>query len=62
MENVITVLILAAIAASIILYLVRAKKRGEACIGCPHAKLCAGKCNGCCGSGGKTPNNDKTNE
>ena len=28
------------------MYLYRAKRRGEHCIGCPHAKLCAGKkCN-----------------
>ena len=46
MENVIIVLILAAIAAGIIVYLVRAKKRGEKCIGCPYAKQCrTGNCN-----------------
>ncbi len=43
MENVIIVLILAAIAAGIIVYLVRAKKRGEKCIGCPYAKQCGTK-------------------
>lgn len=46
MKNVIVVLILTAVAAGIIWYLVRAKKRGETCIGCPYAKQCAskGKC------------------
>ena len=38
MENVIVILILLAIAAGIIWYLIRAKKRGETCIGCPYAK------------------------
>jgi radical SAM protein with 4Fe4S-binding SPASM domain len=43
-ENVIIVLILLAIAGGIIWYLIRAKKRGEHCIGCPYSKNCAGKC------------------
>lgn len=48
MENVIVGLILIAIATGIIWYLVRAKKRGETCIGCPYAKQCSGKCNKGC--------------
>lgn len=48
MENVIVIMILLAIVAGIICYLVRAKKRGETCIGCPYAKKCGGKCNGGC--------------
>lgn len=48
MENVIVILILLAIVAGIISYLVRAKKRGETCIGCPYAKQCGGKCNDGC--------------
>ncbi len=46
MENVVVILILVAIASAIVWYLVRAKKRGEKCIGCPYAKQCGGKCNG----------------
>ena len=46
MEDIIVILILAAVAAGIVLYLVRAKKRGERCIGCPYAKNCGGKCGG----------------
>ena len=44
MEDVIVILILVAIVAGITGYLVRAKKRGETCIGCPYAKQCGGKC------------------
>ncbi|MBE6592274.1 MAG: FeoB-associated Cys-rich membrane protein [Ruminococcaceae bacterium] len=44
MENVIIVIILLVIAISVISYLVRAKKRGEKCIGCPSSKQCSGKC------------------
>lgn len=48
METAIVILILVAIVAGIGLYLYRAKKRGETCIGCPYAKQCGGKCNGSC--------------
>ncbi len=44
MENVIIILILLAIAAGIIFYLIRSKKRGDTCVGCPHAKQCGNKC------------------
>lgn len=43
--NIIVISILILIAAAIILYLIKAKKRGEKCIGCPYAKQCGGKCN-----------------
>lgn len=46
MENIIVILMLVAIASGIIWYLIRAKKRGEKCIGCPYAKQCGGNCNG----------------
>ena len=44
MENVVIVIILAAIASGIVMYLLKAKKRGEKCIGCPYAKNCGGHC------------------
>lgn len=43
MINTIILLIIISIAAAIIFYLIRAKKRGETCIGCPYAKQCKGK-------------------
>lgn len=46
--NILISLILLGIAAGIILYLFRAKKRGQTCIGCPYAKNCGGKCSGDC--------------
>lgn len=62
MENIIVVLILVAIAAGIIGYLVRAKKRGETCIGCPYAKQCSGNCNGGCHTETTKKDNPETNE
>ena len=28
-------------------YIHKSKKRGDTCVGCPHAKACGGKCGGC---------------
>ncbi len=47
MENVIIVLILVLIVGAIVWFLIRSKKKGEVCIGCPHAKQCGGKCGSC---------------
>ena len=48
MENIIIVIVLLSIVGSIILYLWKAKKRGEKCVGCPYAKQCKNKCNSTC--------------
>lgn len=47
LKTIIFTLIVLAIAGGIIFYLIRAKRRGETCIGCPYAKQC-GKCSGGC--------------
>ena len=44
MENAIIIAILVVILALAIGYIVRAKKKGTKCIGCPN-KNCNGKCN-----------------
>lgn len=41
--NAVIIVIIAAAVIGISLYLYRAKKRGETCIGCPYAKQCGGK-------------------
>ena len=48
MIDYIIIAVVACIVGAIVFYLVRAKKRGETCIGCPHAKQCGGKCGGAC--------------
>ena len=45
-KDIVVLVILLAIVTGIIIYLVRAKKRGQTCIGCPYAKQCGGKCAG----------------
>ena len=46
MVDIIIVALVLAIVTGILLYLRRAKKRGETCIGCPYAKQCSGGCGG----------------
>ena len=43
MIDIVIIVLLAVIAAAIGVYLYRAKKRGQTCIGCPHASECAKK-------------------
>lgn len=45
--DILIVLILLVILGGAALYIYKAKKRGQTCIGCPHAKTCGGKCSGC---------------
>ena len=59
MENVIIVVILLVIVGSIVGFLLRAKKRGETCIGCPCSKQCGGKCAGNCGDHSAKDNQKK---
>ena len=55
MINFVLIAILFLIAGGIIFYLVRARRRGEKCIGCPYAKMCqSGKCGGACHSAPET--------
>ncbi len=46
MENIIIILVLAFIIGFAIVYLLRAKKRGQKCVGCPYSKECgSNSCN-----------------
>ena len=47
MENAIVILILLGIVAGVVAYLVRAKRRGQTCIGCPYSKQCGSKSCSC---------------
>ena len=42
-----------------VFYIVRAKKRGEKCVGCPYAKQCGGNCTGGCSHTEAEKDNDK---
>lgn len=49
--DIIIPLIILAIIGGAVAYIIRAKKRGQACIGCPHAGTCHA-CHGGCPSEG----------
>ncbi|MBO7179680.1 MAG: FeoB-associated Cys-rich membrane protein [Clostridia bacterium] len=43
MENFIIIAVLVLILGAALGYVIKAKKSGEKCIGCPHAKTCSSK-------------------
>lgn len=49
MENIILIIVLLLILGGAGLYIIRAKKKGVKCIGCPAAATCSGNCGGNCG-------------
>ena len=46
-QTVIVILLLALILGGATAYLIRAKKKGQKCVGCPHSGKC-GSCSGQC--------------
>ena len=54
--NIIAVAVILIIVGCAVFYLVRAKRRGQKCVGCPYAKQCGGACS--C----KTEGNDKSED
>ena len=52
MENVILILVLTVILGGAAWYIIRAKKKGQKCIGCPDGASCAGNCSHCKDCGG----------
>lgn len=53
MADVIIVMILLLIIGGAVIYIVRAKRKGVKCIGCPDGATCSGSCGGnCSGCGG----------
>lgn len=43
-KDTVVILIIMAILLLAVLYIVKAKKRGQKCIGCPNSKQCGGNC------------------
>lgn len=46
MADFIVAIILLIIISFAVCYIIRAKKKGEGCIGCPNASKCGGSCSG----------------
>ena len=45
--DILVLLIIALVVGGAIYYIIRAKQRGQKCIGCPDAKTCSGNCAAC---------------
>ena len=45
--DVLLIVVLVLILGGAALYIVRAKRRGQHCIGCPDSDCCSGCCSGC---------------
>lgn len=48
MINVILWIVVGLLLGGAVLYIIRAKKKGVKCIGCPAGATCSGHCNGAC--------------
>ena len=59
MTNFIVILIVALIVGVAIAYIVKEKKRGVKCIGCPDSGSCGGHCSGGCSGAGECKSNEK---
>ena len=59
LDNLIAAVIVIAILGGAITYIVRAKKKGIRCIGCPDASRCSGNCSGCSGNCGCSGSDNK---
>ena len=50
LDNIIATIVVSIIIGGALTYIIRAKKGGQKCIGCPHSKVCSSKNNSCdCG-------------
>ena len=59
MTDVIVALILMAIIGGAVTYIIRQKKKGTKCIGCPDSGSCGGHCSGGCNGAGECKSNGK---
>ena len=57
MTDLIVGLVVLAIVGGAIGYIIREKKRGVRCVGCPDGGMCGGNCSGCSGGTNVAGNN-----
>lgn len=61
LTDIIAVAVIAAVVGLAVMYIVKERKKGNRCIGCPHAKTCAknSKENSCCCNGAENDSEKK---
>ena len=51
--EIIAIVLILLIVGGAVAYIVKAKRSGQRCIGCPDSKTCSGHCSGCNGACGE---------
>ena len=47
--DIIVIIVIALIVGGAVAYIIKAKRSGQRCIGCPDSKTCGGNCSACQG-------------
>lgn len=58
--DIIAIIVILLIVGAATAYIIKAKKSGRKCIGCPDSKTCSGSCASCGGCSGN--NHEKTDQ
>lgn len=45
--DIVAIVLIVLIVGGAVAYIIKAKKSGQKCIGCPDSKTCSGNCSGC---------------
>lgn len=56
-DDIIAIAVIALLVGGAVAYIIKAKRSGQKCIGCPDSKTCSGNCAGCGGSHGCSKEN-----
>ena len=60
--DIIVIVAIALIIGGAVAYIVKSKRDGKGCIGCPYASKCGGRCDGCSGNLDSEEKGDGQNE
>ncbi len=58
MTDIIVIAVVLLMVGGAVAYIIRAKKHGAKCIGCPESKTCGSKCSACSGCSGQCSSAD----
>ena len=58
--DIVAIIVILLIVGAATAYIIKAKKSGRKCIGCPDSKNCSGACSSCCGC--SSNNDEKTDQ
>ena len=56
-DDIIAIAVIALLVGGAVAYIIKAKRSGQKCIGCPDSKTCSGNCAGCGGCSGCSKEN-----